>query len=76
MDKMVGVFAPADLRIARAVARGGVTAERVSEIMARQMDETEKMNRCDYVINNNDCQAVLPQVLKIHRELLDLSGVA
>ena len=70
MDVMVGVFAPVDLRLARTVIRSGFTEEKVSAIMAQQMDEDEKMNRCDHVIINDDQQALLPQVLMLHEIFL------
>ncbi len=43
-------------------------------IMARQMDEDEKMKRCDHVITNDDVTAVLPQVLKLHQQLLSYNA--
>ena len=70
MDVMIGVFAPAELRIARAITRSAITREKVLSIMAQQMNEEEKMSRCDHVITNDDITAVLPQVLKLHELLL------
>jgi dephospho-CoA kinase len=69
MDVMIGVHAPQELRIARAIERSNLTREKVLAIIARQMNEDEKMNRCNHVIVNNDVKAVLPQVLNLH-ELL------
>jgi dephospho-CoA kinase len=42
----------------------------VKAIMARQMPEEEKIKRADAVIINDDRQALLPQVLKLHERLL------
>ena len=70
MDVMLGVFAPVDLRINRTLHREGMNTEKIKERIALQMDEVEKMKRCDYVITNDEVQAVLPQVLKLHAELL------
>jgi dephospho-CoA kinase len=39
--------------------------------MANQMDEDEKMSRCDYVINNYGSHAIIPQVLDLHNTLLE-----
>ena len=64
MDKMIGVSAPKALRLARATTRG-LSSEEVEARMAAQMDEGEKMLRCDFVIINDDVQAVLPQVLRL-----------
>lgn len=70
MDIMIGVFAPVELRIRRSMKRGNLSREQVKAIMAKQMDEDEKMSRCDHVITNDDHTAVLPQVLKLHETLL------
>lgn len=69
MNIMIGVHAPQEMRIQRAMKRGGLSREKVLSIMAQQMDEDEKMKRCDHVIVNDDVTAVLPQVLKLHKEL-------
>ncbi|MBS1587145.1 MAG: dephospho-CoA kinase [Bacteroidetes bacterium] len=70
MDIMVGVSAPAELRIQRALHRSAINREEVLNRMAQQMDEDEKMKRCDYVIVNDERQAVIPQVINIHQLLL------
>lgn len=75
MDVMVGVYAPQQLRINRAMERGNTTEEKVRSIIARQMDDSEKMSRCDYVIVNDDVQAMLPQVLQLHEALLSRGQV-
>lgn len=74
MDVMIGVFAPQELRIGRAMHRSGQTREQVLSIIGKQMDEGEKMKRCDFVITNDDQTAVLPQVLAIHEALLLRNG--
>ena len=73
MDVMIGVYAPQELRISRAMSRGKQTREEVLSIIARQMNEEEKMKRCDYVITNDDVTAVLPQAMKLHELLLQSS---
>jgi dephospho-CoA kinase len=69
-DYVIGVTAPESLRIERVMKRDRTTAENVRRRMEQQMDEKEKMNRCDFVIVNDDKQALLPQVLTIHEMLL------
>ncbi len=73
MDVMVGISAPVEVRIGRAMKRSAMSREKVVGIIAHQMDEEEKMKRCDHVIVNDDEQAVLPQVLRLHEVFLDLS---
>ena len=69
MDIMIGVFAPVEIRIERAMLRSGLSRAEVGARIARQMDEGEKMSRCRFVIINDDSTAVLPQVLNIHQRL-------
>ncbi len=70
MDVMIGVTAPEELRIKRALQREGMTREKIQERIAQQMDDAEKMSRCDYVIINDGKQAIIPQVMDIHHKLL------
>ena len=70
MDVMIGVSAPRALRAERVMARSGLTQNEVELRMAQQMDERDKMSRCDYVIVNDDVNALLPQVLHLHQTLL------
>ena len=70
MDLIVGVYAPLELRIARTMARGGQTREKVLDIISKQMNEEEKMGRCDHVITNDDVTAITPQVLQLNEFFL------
>lgn len=74
LDMVIGVTAPVELRIQRVMHRDGLTREAVMQRMARQMDENEKMQRCQFVIANDDRTALIPQVLAIHRKLTDLTA--
>ena len=66
----IGVTAPETLRIQRVVKRDHVPMEKVLDRMRHQMDEKEKISRCDFVIQNDGLVALLPQVLRIHENLL------
>jgi len=70
MNVMIGVSAPRELRIQRAMQRGNLSREKVLTIMSRQMNEEEKMSKCDFVIINDNSTPVLPQVQKLHELLL------
>ena len=70
LDKIIGVYAPAPLRIQRVMQRDGSTAATIEARMAQQMEEDKKMQLCDYVIINDEQQLVLPQVLKIHETIM------
>ncbi|KAK6033559.1 dephospho-CoA kinase [Ostertagia ostertagi] len=73
LDYIIGVYAPATLRIHRSMKRDGLSKEEVNARMDRQMDDAIKMKLCDAVIVNDDQQALIPQVMKIHAKLLLLA---
>jgi dephospho-CoA kinase len=75
LDYIIGVYAPITLRIHRSMKRDNLSREEVDARMNRQMDDAIKMKLCDTVIVNDDQQAVIPQVMKIHEHLLQLSAV-
>jgi dephospho-CoA kinase len=69
-DYIIGVTAPEALRISRVIRRDRTSREIVLKRIRQQMNEEEKMKLCDFVIQNNEEVAVLPQVMKIHEHLL------
>jgi dephospho-CoA kinase len=71
LDFVIGVSAPEELRIRRTMLRDHVTREEVLRRMRNQIDDDIKMHLCDAVIVNDGRSAVIPQVLAIHRQLLD-----
>jgi len=73
LDFIIGVYAPLSLRIQRTIERDHLTREEVLQRMHYQIDEEIKMRLCDAVIRNDGLQAVLPQVLTLHQQLLTLA---
>jgi dephospho-CoA kinase len=76
LDYVIGVHAPAALRIQRTMDRDHVSREAVMKRMNSQISEDIKMKLCDFVIANDGQEAVLPQVLQMHQQLLLLAGAA
>jgi dephospho-CoA kinase len=74
LDFIIGVYAPLSLRIHRTMERDRLTREEVLQRMRYQIDEEIKMRLCDAVIHNDGVQAVLPQVLALHQQLLTLAS--
>ncbi|HXS37685.1 MAG TPA: dephospho-CoA kinase [Flavipsychrobacter sp.] len=70
MDVMVGVYAPPELRIKRTIERTHNSRESIMRRIANQMDEDEKMKRCDYVIVNDETKAIIPQIITLHQNFL------
>jgi len=70
LDYIIGVTAPVELRITRVMDRDKVSREEVLSRMQHQLDDTEKMKRCDFVIDNSDASLVIPQVLALHARFI------
>jgi dephospho-CoA kinase len=74
MDLMIGVSAPLSLRIQRTIERDNISKDAVLARIVQQMNEEEKMSRCQKVIYNNDQESIIDQVLSIHHYLMALPG--
>lgn len=67
LDKIIVVTAPLELRIERVIHRDGAKREEVEARIAKQMPEEEKVKLADFVVYNDGAQALIPQVIAIHR---------
>ena len=67
--KVIGVTAPLSLRIQRVMQRDGVSKEQVEARMQHQISDTIKMRLCDYVIQNNNQEMLIPQVLELDKAI-------
>jgi dephospho-CoA kinase len=65
--KVIGVSAPLSLRIHRVMQRDCVSKEQVESRMQHQISDNIKMRLCDYVIQNNNQQMLIPQVLELDK---------
>lgn len=74
LDYVIGVAAPEALRIKRTAARDKLSETDIRLRMQRQMNEDEKMKRCDFILVNNEEQLLVPQVLQLHEKLLSLAA--
>ncbi len=73
LDYVIGVTAPFDLRLKRVMNRDNITPDKVQARMNKQMNEEEKMKRCDFIIFNDEKQLLIPQVIELHEKLFALS---
>ena len=73
LNYVIGVHAPEELRMQRAMNRDNISREDILARMNQQMSEKEKMNRCDFIITNDECQLVTPQVIALHNKFTVLS---
>lgn len=74
LDYVIGVRAPQALRLHRAMQRDHLSREEVVSRMDRQMDEEIKMKLCDFIVENNEQQLVIPQVLQLHEKFLEMAS--
>jgi len=70
LDFIIGVNAPDAVRIRRIMQRDGVTRQDVLARMDKQIVQETKMWLCDFVINNDEQQLLIPQVLEVHNKIL------
>ncbi len=70
LDYVIGVYTPKALRIQRVMNRDNLSRDEVLARMARQIDEGLKMRLCDFRLNNDEQQLLIPQVLHLHKHLI------
>lgn len=69
LDKIITVSCPEELRIQRVIERDKTTRENVLQRIKNQLPESEKVNRSDFVIINDDQHSLIEQVNNIHIKL-------
>lgn len=73
LDKLILVTAPEEIRIERVLKRDKITREEVLQRMRNQFPDEEKIPVADFVIENDGTKLLLPQVVGIYRELVQLA---
>jgi dephospho-CoA kinase len=71
--RIITVTAPEELRINRVMERNGMSRRDVTDRIRNQWSEAEKIKRADFVIRNDEKHALLPQVIRIHSNLMQES---
>ena len=70
VDKVVVVSAPADVQKARVLARDGMSEAKFEAILARQMPDSDKRSRADFVVDTSQgVEAARVQVRQILNQL-------
>ena len=69
VDVSVTVTAPEELRIRRVELRDGWSRESIVSRIQSQLPEEEKISLSDYVIYNDDKQALIPRIEKLLGEI-------
>ncbi|MFD0751374.1 dephospho-CoA kinase [Mucilaginibacter calamicampi] len=71
-DKTVLVAAPIEMRLKRVMDRDHISRAEVEAREARQFTEERKKELADYLLYNDDTQLLIPQILELHRQFLQL----
>lgn len=72
-DKIICINTPSNLAIERTIIRDNTTKEQVLERIKNQLPLEQKIAESDYIINNDNIQLVLPQIIKIDKQIRILS---
>ena len=74
VNKIIVVDVERQVQLQRACRRDGVTEEQVNAIIDSQMSRQERLNRADFVIDNNGEIAILKaQVATLHQQLTSIA---
>lgn len=74
VDRVAAISAPVEERIARVMGRNDLSREEVMERINNQLEDDEREEQSYYVINNADNEMIIPEILKIHDDMLRLAG--
>ncbi len=71
LDKVIVVTAPEATRIERVAKRDSFRTEAdIRNIIEKQMPESEKVAKADYVLKNDEKSLLLPEIIKLHNLFL------
>ena len=72
LDKIIVVSVPDDIRIARVMQRNNATKEEVMARINKQMLQSEKEAKADFVLTNISLESLEEQVAELHAQLLNM----
>lgn len=77
LQKIINVNAPVELRITRVMLRDmHRSRQQILAIIAKQWSDEKRTKMADFNISNNEETLIVPEVLKIHKALLQLTQAA
>jgi dephospho-CoA kinase len=75
MDYTLLVSAPVKMRIKRVSSRDGISEEKVKERMVRQWSDEKKRKLSTFEIKNDSTVLILPQILKIDKQIKEYGKI-
>jgi dephospho-CoA kinase len=70
VDRIATVVAPVEQRVERVIQRNKLSKDQVMERMRNQLDDAGRIKFSDYVINNSENDMIIPEILRIHNDIL------
>ena len=70
LDAVICVSAPLELRMKRLLNRDNYSEKEIKKRIENQMSQEVKEKLSDYIIVNDERDLLLPQIIKIHKELI------
>ena len=70
LDKNILVIAPFNTRLKRIQERDQLSEEEIRNKMNSQFSDVEKLTVCDFVIDNNEYELLVPKILEIINKLI------
>jgi len=74
LDATILVTAPRKVRVDRIRDRDGMSDEEIEKRMAAQWSDEKKLDYADFSISNGLQDALIPQVLEIHKQLIQTAA--
>lgn len=68
-DKNILIISPYELTMKRVMERDGISKEEFTSRADKQIHESQKITRSDFIIHNDGSKALIPQVISIHKLL-------
>ena len=69
-DKIILVRAPLEDRIKRVILRDNISKDDVIRRVNNQIDDSTIIDKCDYIIDNNNLKELKEKVINIHMDLI------
>ena len=74
LDFVITISAPEELRITRVIKRDQAERKSVLARIKNQWNDEQRVKKSDFVIINDEKTLLLPQIVKIHKNLIEKSG--
>jgi dephospho-CoA kinase len=71
MDKNILVVAPQEIKLQRITERDKSSRQQILQRIQNQFSDEKLMQYADFIIDNDNKKALIPQILKIHEKILN-----